>query len=212
MIKPEICKGPEGLTRTIRQLTAAETKRFDCGWAPNKDFPAQQALPGTPMPALEEAIADLAPRGSFHFNVEIKTNPERPELTTSPEELASLVLQQIRKHKIEERVIVQSFDFRTLHALKQLAPEIPRAALWSTKGEGFLEVAKQAGDMPVLSPHLSLVTPENVREAHAAGLKVIPWTANRPEEWQKLIDANVDGIITDNPQALVQYLAERKLH
>jgi glycerophosphoryl diester phosphodiesterase len=59
---------------------------------------------------------------------------------------------------------------------------------------------------------LSLVTPENVKEAHAAGLQVVPWTANQPAEWQKLVEANVDAIITDNPQGLVLYLAERKLH
>jgi glycerophosphoryl diester phosphodiesterase len=211
-IKPATCKGPEGMTRVIRQLTVEEIKKFDCGWAPNKDFPAQQALPGTRMPTLDEALGELAPMGSFHFNIETKSNPARPELTPDPEEFAKLVLEQIRKHKIENRVVVQSFDFRTLHALKKLAPEIPRAALWATKGETFLEVAKRAGDVPVLSPHLSLVTPENVKQAHAAGLKVVPWTANQPEEWQKLIDADVDAIITDNPQGLVLYLAERNLH
>lgn len=211
-INPAICKGPEGLTPVIRQLTVAQIKQFDCGWKANEGFPSQRALPGTRMPTLEEALETLAPLGTFHFNIEIKSNPARPELTPSPEELARMVLAQIRKHALERRVIVQSFDFRTILALKAMAPEIRRAALWSTKGEGFLEVAKSAGDVEVLSPHLSLVTPQNVKEAHAAGLQVVPWTANQPAEWQMLIDADVDGIITDNPQELLRYLKERKLH
>lgn len=211
-IKPSICKGPAGMSRVIRQLTLAEIKQFDCGWMANPDFPAQQALPGTRMPSLEELLAELTPVKGFHFNIEIKSNPERPELTPSPEEFARQVLALIRRFEIEDRVIVQSFDFRILHALKAQAPEIPRAALWSSGEETYLEVARRAGDVRVVSPNQSLVTPERVKQAQAAGLQVVPWTANHPEEWQMLIDAGVDGIITDNPRGLVQYLRERNLH
>ena len=40
----------------------------------------------------------------------------------------------------------------------------------------------------------------------ALGLQVVPWTANKPEQWQRLIDAHVDAIITDDPEGLVKYL------
>jgi glycerophosphoryl diester phosphodiesterase len=42
--------------------------------------------------------------------------------------------------------------------------------------------------------------------AHEAGLSVIPWTANTMEHWERLIAAGVDGIITDDPAALIAYL------
>ena len=211
-IKPSICKGPAELPRAIRQLTLAEIKQFDCGWQQNPDFPTQRAIPGTRMPTLEEVFRELSPLGTFRFNIEMKSHPTRRELTPSPDEFARLLLEQIRRFKVENRVVIQSFDFRMLKALARIAPEIARAALFIEEGEAFLAVAKRAGDVPMLSPHLRLVTPENVREAHAAGLTVVPWTANQPDEWQKLIDANVDAIITDNPKGLVQYLKERKLH
>jgi glycerophosphoryl diester phosphodiesterase len=211
-MKPAICKGPADLPRAIRQLTLEQVKQFDCGWAPNKDFPAQQALPGTRMPTLDEVLGEMAPLGAFHFNIETKIDPARPELTPSPEEFARLLVDVVRKHKVEARVIVQSFDFRTLHAVKKIAPEIRRSALLGMGTESFVETAKRAGDAPIVSPHFRLVTPEKVKEAQAVGLKVVPWTANQPAEWQKLIEAGVDSIITDNPQGLVLYLAERKLH
>lgn len=211
-MKPGICKGPAELPRAIRELTLAQVKQFDCGWAPNPEFPAQQALPGTRMPTLDEVLGEMASLGTFHFNIETKINPARPELTPSPEEFARLLVDVVRKHKVEARVIVQSFDFRTLHAVKKIAPEIRRSALLGMGSESFVETAKRAGDTPIVSPHFRLVTPEKVKEAQAAGLKVVPWTANQPEEWQKLIEAGVDSIITDNPQGLVLYLAERKLH
>lgn len=210
-IKPSICKGPAELPRAIRQLTLAEIKQFDCGWQQNPDFPTQRAIPGTRMPTLEEVFRELSPLGTFRFNIEMKSHPTRRELTPPPDEFARLLVEQIRRFKVENRVVIQSFDFRMLKALASIAPGIKRAALFVEEGEAFLAVAKRAGDVQVLSPHLRLVTPENVREAHAAGLTVVPWTANQPEEWQKLIDANVDAIITDNPKGLVQYLKERKL-
>lgn len=211
-IKPAICKAPEGFSRTIRQLTLAQIKQFDCGWAPNADFPAQRALPGTRMPALAEVFRELAPLGSFHFNVEMKSNTERPELTPPAEEFVKLLVAEIRKFGMESRVIVQSFDFNLMRILGRVAPGIPRAALFSTDGVPFPAIAKQAGGVPVVAPNLHVVTPEKVHEAHAAGLQVVAWTANKPEEWQKLADAGVDGIITDNPAGLIEYLKARNLH
>ncbi|WP_165983874.1 glycerophosphodiester phosphodiesterase [Streptomyces sp. YIM 98790] len=55
------------------------------------------------------------------------------------------------------------------------------------------------------------VTAELVRQAHEAGLKVIPWTVNDPATMHKLIDDGVDGIITDYPDRLRQVMAERGL-
>lgn len=56
----------------------------------------------------------------------------------------------------------------------------------------------QVGD-PGYQP---FTTPELVREAHAAGMKVVPWTINDARTWNALMDAGVDGIITDYPDQL----------
>jgi len=45
-----------------------------------------------------------------------------------------------------------------------------------------------------------------LQHAHAAGLTVIPWTANSPQDWDRLIAAGVDAIITDDPAALIAHL------
>ena len=58
-------------------------------------------------------------------------------------------------------------------------------------------------------PEFHLVTPEKVAAAHAAGLQVVPWTANTPADWDKLIAAKVDAIISDDPAALIAYLKKR---
>lgn len=208
-INRSICEGPEGET-AIRRLTLAEVKKFDCGSKRAEGFPRQELTPGARIPTLDEVLA-LAPRGKFWFNIEIKSNPKRPELAPEPEEFARMVAAAVRKHGLEKRVVVQSFDWRTLIAMKAAAPELRLAALYSGAPKSFLEIAKEAGGTPIVSPHQSLVTKEEVNAAHVAGLQVIPWTANTPEQWDKLIEAGVDSIITDDPAGLIEHLRARKL-
>jgi glycerophosphoryl diester phosphodiesterase len=65
--------------------------------------------------------------------------------------------------------------------------------------------------VPIVSPHHLLVTKGRVKKAHKAGLEVVPWTANDAKQWDRLIKANVDSIITDDPAALIEHLRARKL-
>ncbi len=133
-----------------------------------------------------------------------------PDVTPSPDEFVRLVLEKIRQYHLEDRVILQSFDYRTLRAMKKLAPEIKLSALSSDKTRSFVEIATEAG-AGIISPVFPTVTPEKVQAAHDAGLQVVSWTANKPEQWQRLIDAKVDAIITDDPEGLVKYLNRKAI-
>jgi glycerophosphoryl diester phosphodiesterase len=204
VLGPPICSGPQ-TSAVIRELTLAEVRQWDCGAAPNPDFPAQQAIPGTRVPTLDDMF-QLAPRGAFDYNLEIKSFPDRPEYTPPPEEFARMVLRKIRQYRLEKRVIVQSFDFRTLVAMRKLAPEIRLSALVENDARDFADIAVEAGNAEIVAPAFRLVTAEKVDAAHGASLKVISWTANTPVEWDKLTHAGVDGIITDDPAGLMEYL------
>lgn len=209
LINTANCNGPEG-ERAIRKLTLEQVRQWDCGAKKNPDFPRQEPRPGTRIPTLDEVLA-LAPRGSFWFNIEMKSQPAKPELQPPPEHYARLVAATIRKHKLEQRVIVQSFDFALLRALRAAAPELRCAALYAGLPRDFTELSREAGNTPIVSPHYSLVTPERVKQAHDAGIQVVPWTANTPELWDKLIAAQVDAIITDDPGALIDHLRAKGL-
>ncbi len=164
----------------------------------------QLTLAELKLPTLHQVLS-LSAGNKILFNIEIKSFPDYPELTPPPDIFAALTLELIRKHHLESRCIVQSFDFRILHEMKRLAPAIRRAALWEGPARPFVEIAQEAG-AGIIAPHFALVTPEQVQAAHAAKLEVIPWTANTPEDWRRLIDAGVDAIITDDPAALIAYL------
>jgi glycerophosphoryl diester phosphodiesterase len=208
-VSPTICSGPY-LKRPIRELTLAQVRELDCGSLKNPGFPEQKPVPGARIPTLDEVL-QLAPRGKFGFNIEIKMSKTHPEYYTSPEEISRMTLEAIRKHKLDKRVIVQSFDFRPLHAMRRLAPEIRMAALFQNDKRDFTEIAKEAGGTPIVAPNYNLVTKEQVDKAHKAGLQVVPWTANTPDVWQRLVDAGVDAIITDDPAALISFLKKAQL-
>jgi glycerophosphoryl diester phosphodiesterase len=207
ILQGPVCTGPKE-SAVIHELTLAEVRQWDCGAVQNPRFPAQQAMPGTRMPTLDD-VFQLASRGNFDYNIETKIFPDQPAYTPSPEEFVRLVLEKIRKYKLEKRIILQSFDFRTLVAMRKLAPEIRLSALTQTDQRDFAAIAKEAGRAEIVSPEFHLVTPAKVAAAHAAGLQVAPWTANTPQDWDKLIEAKVDAIISDDPAGLIAYLKKR---
>jgi glycerophosphoryl diester phosphodiesterase len=210
------CDGPPLPPGTlIHSLTLAQLKQYDCGAHTLPAFPHQVAVPHTPIPTFDEVL-DLAPRGTFQFNVETKIFPTHPDFTPSPEVFVEMIDKAVKRRHLESRVILQSFDFRTLHAMRTLDPKIRLSALFGqakydtfmgiTDGDkSFAHIAKVSG-ADILSPDASLVTPEEVKTAHELGLQVAPYTANTVAEWQRLADAHVDAIITDDPAGLLQWL------
>jgi glycerophosphoryl diester phosphodiesterase len=204
-INAAICSGPKpGIA--IRALTLAELSEYDCGAKRNALFPMQVLVPGARVPTLDE-VFDLGRGNTVQFNVEIKIFADHPELTPGPEAFAQLILDMIRKHAVEQRVIVQSFDPRILRVMKKLDPGIRRAALFETNRD-WPETAREF-EATICAPEFHLVTPERVAEAHAEGLQVIPWTANDQSDWARLANARVDGIISDDPASLIEWLREK---
>ena len=203
LLSEQICDGPV-LGIAIRTLTLAELRRYDCGAKKNPRFPMQVPVPGTQIPTLDEVFA-LAPLGSFAFNIETKSFPDHPEYTPSPKEFDELVLAMVRKNHLESRVILQSFDFRTLREMHSLAPQLRLSALYEKNDKDYVAIAKESG-ASIVSPDFHTVTPDKVERAHAAGLQVIPWTANLPSDWKRLAEAKVDAIISDDPAALIAWL------
>jgi glycerophosphoryl diester phosphodiesterase len=243
VLNPALTRGPDGqwlaaAGPAIRTLTLDELKRYDIGRMDPaskyaQQFPEQKPADGQRFPTLAEFFAQAAP--GVRFNIEIKTDPGKPELTLDPAAFAAVAVDGIRKARAEARSTLQSFDWRGLIEARKLAPEIATACL-SIESSNFdtvqrasgrpspwlggLDLAAHGGSLPRLakaagcatwSPFWRNVTAENVKEAHALGLKVVPWTVNVPAEMGRLIDLGVDGLITDYPNRGAQILAAKGL-
>jgi glycerophosphoryl diester phosphodiesterase len=158
-------------------------------------------------PSLEEVL-DLSTRFSgFGFNIEIKSYPGHPSYGPAPAAMASLVWQAVRARGLQERVIVQSFDFRVLEAMRELGASAPLSALWEGSRRLLDAIASEAGTSCVSVQH-TLVDETLVRQAHDAGVRVLVWTVNGERAWSRMLAARVDGIITDDPAGLVRFFGE----
>jgi glycerophosphoryl diester phosphodiesterase len=195
-----LCSGGQG-TRVIREMTQDQLRKWDCGAG---------LIPGTRVPTLDEVLALGEGNRKIRFNIEMKSSPEHPQFTPDPERFAAMVLSAIRKRGMEQRSIVQSFDFRNLIAMKKLAPELLLSALEGRSGDDFVAIAQRAGGTRMVSPQYKLVTAEKVKAAHAAGIQIAAWTANDAAEWDRLVAAGVDAIITDDPAGLVRHLKQSR--
>ena len=88
---------------------------------------------------------------------------------------------------------------------RTLAPDIDTAAITPPLEPAPLEALSARADahgIGAISLHAAAAGPEAVDSAHRHGLRLFAWTADTPEDWRRLSEAGVDGIITNQPAAL----------
>lgn len=216
-IDPARCRHRDGSPilagRAVRSLTRAQVQELDCGSQPHPDFPMQMLVPGEGIPTLADVLSwamnrpDAASR-PIRLNIEAKSLPSRPELAPAPDAFATLLIDALRTSGAAPIATVQSFDHRILNAIHRKFPELPLAALTHRSLPDLVAVAR-AANAGTLSPHIDWITREDALAARAADLRIVPWTANDPATWDRLIDLGVDGIITDDPAGLRRHLRRR---
>lgn len=216
----------------IRRLTLAQLQEYRCDRNPDPEaFPAQKNTP-TALARENYRIVSLAHLFDFveqyatsaqksdiqrrkarrvRFNVETKRKPDRSWAIgddfdgEQPGAFERAIVDLVQERGIGERVMVQSFDYRSLWAIHQIAPAI-RLVVLTTDPVELATLAEQGAS--ALSPRSAMVTPSLLEQAHAAGLQVIPWTVDEPAAMRRLIEMGVDGLITDRPDLLVALVVE----
>jgi len=194
----------------IYKMDYAEVKKFDVGLKVHPRFPGQQKITAY-KPLLGalidsvEAFVKLNKLPKPAYNIETKLIRKGDgEFQPSPEEYVEIIMEIVKKKKLEKRVIIQSFDVRTLQYLHQKYPKM-RTSLGIDEKEDFENNIANLGFKPTIySPYSVLVGKNLVDKCHAAGVKIIPWTVNSVKDIEYLMGLGVDGIITDYPNLMGQ--------
>ncbi|MDB5036588.1 MAG: hypothetical protein JWQ35_116 [Bacteriovoracaceae bacterium] len=223
-ISREICLDQNGSRLSdqplIHSLTLAEVKSYDCGTIQNSKFPNQVPVPKTKIPTLEEVFSlvqnsPLPAAKTLRFNIETKIYSKHPKYTVDPKTFTDLAIKAFKESGFIDRIILESFDPRTLVLAKEQEPTLKTSLLvdhnvWSKIRVPFfhpnlLSRAKRFG-VDIISPNYELIVdhPEIVDKLQKSGIQVFPWTVNDPNAWNKLIAMKVDGIITDDPAMLLK--------
>jgi len=169
----------------VREKTLAELKSLDAGSWFAQRFAGQRIL------TLEEVVAWV--RGKVPLAIEIKNLPHRYR---GIEASVSGILERanaLREHE------VFSFDHVSAKRFKSREPALLTGVCYHADVLDHVALAK-AANATVLHPGLNDMRPDALREAHAAGLIVFPWTADSAEEIQGLAALGVDGITTNWPK------------
>ncbi len=205
----------------ISNWTLEELKKLDCGAKINPEFPLQKAIPGTEIPTLQELFDGI--QSSPHpnakhvcLNLELKRDPRSPHYSAPPDEFASKVLNLVKENGFSKRVCYSSFDPEILSHLRKQDPEATIGFIYGAKTIQILSLEQllkriSSISVQILSPdHDLLKNRDDVQSLKQMGFRIIPWTVNDPERWEELIQMGVDGLITDYPQQLIDFLSERK--
>lgn len=240
-LSPELVTKPDGtyipkdsgFYYKIYEMPYAKIQTFDVGLKKLDNYPdqkkmkSQKPLFSDVIDACETYARELKRPLPF-YNIETKTRPFSDNIFhPEPKEFVDLMMKVIVEKKIQDRVIIQSFDPRTLEIIHKEYPEIMTALLVEKVDDKkraqqrthFSSIPVEQfrlypdhmngvkGDMKFLSftpaiysPEHHLVTSQLVKECHALGMKVIPWTVNTKERLQELKEMGIDGVISDDPR------------
>lgn len=227
--------GPALCALTYAELQSYDVGRLRPGSAYAARFPRQQPLDGERIPRLADVLTLVRTRGvgRVRLAIEIKTFAEEPQRTLAPEPFVRAVRDDIERTASASLVSVLAFDWQVLRCAQRLMPGVPTTALTEQQpGEDTVRVGAQG-----VSPWLAGLDPEqfgrsvprlvkasgagtwgpdyldldarSVEQAHALGLRVVPWTVNAPEDMERMLEFGVDGMISDRPDRLRALLERR---
>ncbi|NTW83307.1 MAG: glycerophosphodiester phosphodiesterase [Chlorobiaceae bacterium] len=207
--------GEEDRTRfVIYDMPYSEIISFDCG-RPHPAFPGQQKIVSS-KPLLSDVFRQVDDymkqsglTGKMIFNLEIKSLPQYDGLYhPAPLEFAMLVVRLVEDAGFQERVRIQSFDYRVVRDAWKLTSGLCYGVLISDQSN-IAPFLQELGFVPhYLNPHHTLVDRKMVDGLHALGIKVIPWTVNREEDMLAMNRIGTDGFITDYPEKALTLFGE----
>jgi glycerophosphoryl diester phosphodiesterase len=159
------------------------------------------------IPCLAEVFATL--QRSLFYNVELKTD------TVAYPGIEARLVELVRAYGLSERILVSSFRHESLQLVREKDRNLPLGLLLSHEQAQQLgspeAIIARAREFLCFSVHpysrLLRQWPTVVEACHAAGLRVFPWTVDDPQDWHFLVnDVHVDGIITNDPARLYEWL------
>ncbi|MGC1729603.1 MAG: glycerophosphodiester phosphodiesterase [Steroidobacteraceae bacterium] len=227
--------GPPIFELTYAQLQTYDVGRIRPGSAYAARFPQQQPLDGERIPSLADVLTLVRTRGRGRVRVaiEVKTFPEQPQLTRAPGPFVEALHADLERTGTTALATILAFDWRVLNAARRLMPQVALAALTEQQPgddtvrfgsarpspwlggldprhfDGSIARLVQASGAGTWGPNHLDLDAQRVEQAHVLGLRVVPWTVNEAADMRRLLELNVEGMVTDRPDVL-RALLERE--
>jgi glycerophosphoryl diester phosphodiesterase len=210
------CSGPDGTPVSRRsqhnlyKMTYAEIRQYDCGKRGNDKFPGQAKI-AEHKPLLSEVIDTIEQYIKANglkpvkYNIEIKCQRLGDgKYHPSPARIAKLVNEVLLKYSLGERLLIQSFDPRSLQEMHRLEPSLKLGLLVMNRRSVGHNLRKLGFEPYAYIPRAKNCSKNVVTQAHSRNCRVVAWTVNDVQTMQTLKDKGVDGIITDYPDLAIK--------
>lgn len=213
-VNPEFCEAsPESGVKpgAVPLMTLAQLKQFDCGSRHRAIYPTQQAVPGTRMPTFAELL-EATRNGNASFFGETKMPGADSGIRVDPERFVRKVDAIIREYGVEDRFILQSFDWRTLDAMHRINPRIRTCLLFpkaTSRPDYLATVREHHGGCMLMRPDFADAA--EVKKLRDAGILVFSDVVDDEAGWKSYIGMGVDAVFTNDPAGLIQYLKKSGL-
>jgi len=165
---------------------------------------AADAGAGEPVPSLDQVLDLVA--GRLVVMCELKATPGDAD---HDRRVVDAVVEVIRRHDAVRWTAIHSFNPAMVAQAREAEPAISAAIISPpVAGEDLdrLLAATVRRGAQAVSLHFSCVTPETVRRARQRQLTVWAWTPDTEDDWRRLVEAGVSGIITNLPHRLRAFL------
>ncbi len=183
-------------TGFVKDYTLAELKKLNA----TKTFAGQYDK--QEIPTFEEFCAWLKGAGII-ANVELKNSViYYPEMEKKCVDL-------IRKYDVEKQIIFSSFNHASLFKLKELAPDIPVGALMENTELTYAGFYCRQFGFQYYHPDGDLLTAETVKGCKEHGIGLNVWTVNDLRIFERLVEWDVEGVITNFPRVPHDWLGAR---
>lgn len=211
-INPAFCVAKTGsgvAPAPVRKLDFASTQKFDCGAGVRASYAGQRhvAVPGAHIPELNELLRAMRGSDALFF-AETKI-PKDADI--DPVKFATLLEAAVRENGLEDRLILQSFDFRTIDAMHRINPRIRTCLLGVPKQTSdYLDMLRRHHASCIVLGHKE-VDKAGVRQLQQAGILVFSGVADSPDDWRIYADLGVDALFTNDPEGAIQFLRQAGL-
>ena len=185
---------------SVNELTLAELKQLDAGSWFDTQFADQR------IPELSEVL-DLVD-GRAYVNIEIK--PTAYEPGHPMDAIERQVVDLLRQKDLLGTCMISSFD---IHILEQVAfLKNPPATAFISKKPANKKAVQLCKRLNVFSwhPDHRVVKRNQVKQMHAAGIRVFPYGVDTLEDFARMRAMRVDGVITNDPASAVGWFKIKK--
>lgn len=184
-------------TGYVRDYTLEELRRFNAAASWNGKFGFQ------PIPTFEE-YCQCAAGEKLVTNIELKTG------VYYYEGIEEKTLEMVRKYGLTDRVLFSSFLHSSITILRKLAPEIKCGALVENDGLGNPGYYCEKMDFQCFHPGWMCLPKEDVDSCKAHGIELNVWTVNDMDVLERLVEWEVDGLISNFPAVCMAYVESRR--